>query len=125
MKSILFKKTVVRILFVSLSLTGFLFANTGYAMSCNEAAAKTQAIQEIEYLRRWYAKATDQIGTATPEAIAEGRAIYRRVGLLFWFRNCWCCRVRSTGVVPIIRFRNRVVTYYSPEFLDEFVILTF
>jgi hypothetical protein len=79
MKSILFKKTVVRILFVSLLLTGFLFANTGYAMSCNKAAAKTQAIQEIEYLRRWYAKATDQIGTATPEAIAEGRAIYRRV----------------------------------------------
>ncbi len=66
-------------LFVSLLLTGFLFVNRGYAMSCHETAAKTQAIQEIEYLRRWYAKATDQIGIATPESIAEGRAIYHRV----------------------------------------------
>jgi hypothetical protein len=48
-------------------------------LSCNTAAAEAQAIQEIEYLRRWYAKATDLIGNATPEAIAEGRAIYHRV----------------------------------------------
>lgn len=80
MKGLWFKKTVLlRVLFVSLLLTGFLFVNRGYAMSCHETAAKTQAIQEIEYLRRWYAKATDQIGIATPESIAEGRAIYHRV----------------------------------------------
>ena len=80
MKGLWLKKTtLLRVLFVSLLLTGFLFVNTGYAMSCHETAAKTQAIQEIEYLRRWYAKATDQIGIATPESIAEGRAIYHRV----------------------------------------------
>ena len=80
MKDLWLKKTVLlRVLFVSLLLTGFLFVNRGYAMSCHETAAKTQAIQEIEYLRRWYAKATDQIGIATPESIAEGRAIYHRV----------------------------------------------
>ncbi|HIE88199.1 MAG TPA: nuclear transport factor 2 family protein [Pseudomonadales bacterium] len=80
MKGLWLKKTVLlRVLFVSLLLTGFLFVNRGYAMSCHETAAKTQAIQEIEYLRRWYAKATDQIGIATPESIAEGRAIYHRV----------------------------------------------
>jgi hypothetical protein len=73
------KNALLRVLFVSLLLTGFLFVNRGYAMSCHETAAKTQAIQEIEYLRRWYAKATDQIGIATPESIAEGRAIYHRV----------------------------------------------
>ncbi|MEH6590056.1 MAG: nuclear transport factor 2 family protein [Halioglobus sp.] len=48
-------------------------------MRCNEAAAKAQAIQEVEYLRRWYAKATDLIGSADPDAVAEGRAIYHRV----------------------------------------------
>ena len=80
MKGLWLKKTaLLKVLFVSLLLTGFLFVNTGYAMSCHETAAKTQAIQEIEYLRRWYAKATDQIGIATPESIAEGRAIYHRV----------------------------------------------
>lgn len=80
MKDLWLKKTaLLRVLFVSLLLTGFLFVNRGYAMSCHETAAKTQAIQEIEYLRRWYAKATDQIGIATPESIAEGRAIYHRV----------------------------------------------
>ena len=80
MKSLWLKKTaLLKVLFVSFLLTGFLFVNKGYAMSCHESAAKTQAIQEIEYLRRWYAKATDQIGTATPESIAEGRAIYHRI----------------------------------------------
>jgi hypothetical protein len=80
MKDLRLKKTaLLRVLFVSLLLTGFLFVNRGYAMSCHETAAKTRAIQEIEYLRRWYAKATDQIGIATPESIAEGRAIYHRV----------------------------------------------
>jgi hypothetical protein len=80
MKGLWLKKpALLKVLFVSLLLTGFLFVNRGYAMSCHETAAKTQAIQEIEYLRRWYAKATDQIGIATPESIAEGRAIYHRV----------------------------------------------
>ena len=79
MKSVFYKKTASKVLFVSLLLIGFLFTNRGYAISCNEAAAQTQAIQEIEYLKRWYAKATDQIGIATPESIAEGRAIYHRV----------------------------------------------
>jgi hypothetical protein len=79
MKSPLLKPTVLTVLFASLLFTSFLFINRGNAMSCNEAAAKMQAIQEIEYLRRWYAKATDQIGIATPESIAEGRAIYHRV----------------------------------------------
>ena len=79
MKSVFFKKTTSTVFFVSLLVTGFLFTNKSYAISCNEAAAQTQAIQEIEYLKRWYAKATDQIGIATPESIAEGRAIYHRV----------------------------------------------
>ena len=50
------------------------------AMSnCQASLMETQAIQQIEYLRKSYGKATDLIGTATPEAVAEGRAIYRRV----------------------------------------------
>lgn len=35
--------------------------------------------QEIEYLRRWYAKATDAIGRAGDEDVAAGRAIYHQI----------------------------------------------
>ena len=37
------------------------------------------ARQEIEYLRRWYAKATDLLGVNTPESIAESTKIYHRI----------------------------------------------
>ena len=42
---------------------------------------ENQAIdrQEIEYLQRWYGKATDLIGRDTPEDISAGRAIYHRI----------------------------------------------
>ncbi len=39
----------------------------------------TIARQDIEYLRRLYATATDLIGTGKEGAIAEGRAIYHRI----------------------------------------------
>jgi hypothetical protein len=45
----------------------------------NEAFTKSVAIQNVEYLRRLYAKATDLIGIATHESIDEGRAIYHRI----------------------------------------------
>ena len=37
------------------------------------------ATQNIEYLQRWYARATDLIGTNDPANIEEGRAIYHRI----------------------------------------------
>ena len=40
---------------------------------------ETSARQEIEYLRRLYAKATDLIGTNTESAVEEGRGIYHRI----------------------------------------------
>lgn len=46
---------------------------------CNEGLVRAQAVQEIEYLRRLYAKATDKIGVADEASISEGRAIYRRI----------------------------------------------
>ena len=46
---------------------------------CNRGLAEAQARQEIEYLRRLYARATDKIGVGSEESIAEGRAIYHRV----------------------------------------------
>ena len=48
-------------------------------MSDTGSAELAVARQEIEYLRRWYARATDLIGRNTPEAIEEGRGIYRRI----------------------------------------------
>lgn len=46
---------------------------------CNKGMVEARARQEIEYLRRWYAKATDKIGIGTDESIAEGREIYQRI----------------------------------------------
>ena len=37
------------------------------------------AKQEIEYLQRWYARATDLIGSNIPDQIEEGRGIYHRI----------------------------------------------
>jgi hypothetical protein len=40
---------------------------------------RTVATQEIEYLRRLYAQATDRIGERAPAAVAQGRATYHRI----------------------------------------------
>ena len=45
----------------------------------DEARARVCAVQEIEYLRRWYARATDLIGIGTQESVAQGRAIYHSI----------------------------------------------
>ena len=37
------------------------------------------ARQDIEYLQRWYARATDLIGTNIPAKVEEGRTIYQRI----------------------------------------------
>lgn len=45
-----------------------------------DPAALAQARSEIEYLRRWYAVATDALGKADePESIAQGIRIYHRI----------------------------------------------
>ncbi len=41
--------------------------------------AAAVARQEIEYLRRRYAKATDLVGEGTAESLAEGRRIYHAI----------------------------------------------
>lgn len=46
---------------------------------CRQGVAETVARQEIEYLRRSYAKATDLIGLADEASVAQGRDIYRRI----------------------------------------------
>ena len=58
--------------------------------------------QEIEYLRRLYAKATDAIGRATEEDVAEGRAIYHQI-----FTEDVNIRTSGTGDEPL--------TAQSPE----------
>lgn len=52
-------------------------AGTGQLLQ--DPVAVAVARQEIEYLRRHYARATDLIGQNTPASIAEGRAIYHRI----------------------------------------------
>ncbi len=50
----------------------------GFAMTqCNEGYARVAAIQEIEYLRRWYAKATDLIAQ-----LMDGEATALRMWML-------------------------------------------
>lgn len=46
---------------------------------CNKSMIETIARQEIEYLRRAYAVATDQIGLNDAASVASGRAIYHRI----------------------------------------------
>lgn len=61
------------------SLTAPTAMATGGMDSHQDRKALSVARQEIEYLRRHYARATDLIGLNTEEGIAEGRAIYRRI----------------------------------------------
>ena len=52
----------------------------GVAVQADEAPmTAVGATQNIEYLQRWYARATDLIGTNDPSNIEEGRAIYHRI----------------------------------------------
>ena len=56
------------------------FAPASYSQElCNYSLEKLKAIQDIEYLRRWYAKATDKIGTGIDQSVEEGRRTYHRI----------------------------------------------
>lgn len=45
----------------------------------NDDVARMVATQQIEYLRKHYARATDEIGTNSEAGIAAGRAVYQRI----------------------------------------------
>jgi hypothetical protein len=47
--------------------------------SYQQEFARAVAVQNIEYLRRAYAKATDLIGLADPDSVEAGRQIYHRI----------------------------------------------
>ncbi len=69
-----------QVISLGLLLTGLLISYEGNAMNnCQRDLIKANAIQEIEYLRRWYGKATDKIGEASEASIAEGRSIYHKI----------------------------------------------
>lgn len=77
------------------------FAMGGWSMAAGTAAVtervqRTVAIQEIETLRRLYARATDQLGINTLESIAEGTATYRRI-----FTPDVTVRVTGAGTEPL------------------------
>jgi hypothetical protein len=56
------------------------FASKSYSEgSCNYSLEKSKAIQDIEYLRKRYAKATDKIGTGVKQSVEEGRRTYQRI----------------------------------------------
>lgn len=46
---------------------------------CDKPLIRAKVIQDIEYLRRAYARATDAIGKDTETDVASGRAIYQRI----------------------------------------------
>jgi len=52
---------------------------------------------EIETLQRLYAKATDTIGLATAEKVAEGKAIYHRI-----YTDDAQIRTANTGADPLV-----------------------
>ena len=47
--------------------------------ACDEALIRAKVVQDIEYLRRAYARATDAIGKNTESEVSAGRAIYHRI----------------------------------------------
>jgi len=56
------------------------FSSGGVIVQAGEdSTAEMVAKQEIEYLQRWYARATDLIGSNVPDQIEEGRGIYHRI----------------------------------------------
>ena len=61
-----------------LTLLAVLGAGWGNA-ECDTGLVKTKAVQDIEYLRRAYARATDRIGQNTDAAVEGGRRVYHRV----------------------------------------------
>ena len=46
---------------------------------CNEGLVTARVVQDIEYLRRAYARATDTIGKDTVADVEAGRGVYRQV----------------------------------------------
>ena len=62
--------------------TGILMLSVGEALLVQADETPTTTVgatHEIEYLQRWYARATDLIGTNDPANIEEGRKIYHRI----------------------------------------------
>ena len=63
-----------------LLLLAIVFASKSYSEgSCNYSLEKSKAIQDIEYLRKRYAKATDKIGAGVKQSAEEGRRTYHRI----------------------------------------------
>ena len=63
-----------------LLLLAIVFASKSYSEgSCNYSLEKSKAIQDIEYLRKRYASATDKIGTGANQSVEEGRRTYHRI----------------------------------------------
>ena len=61
-------------------LSGLIGCLLGATVSADDMSMEAMlAKQNIEYLQRFYARATDQIGTNIPENIEAGRAIYHRI----------------------------------------------
>jgi len=61
-------------------LASILMAGTATVQAdCDEGGLRHQALQEIEYLRRAYAYATDRIGSDVDAEVEAGRRVYRRI----------------------------------------------
>lgn len=75
--SLLLNRRVVRWA-VALAAAG----TSGYGFAgepCDSGWVRTKAIQDVEYLRRAYARATDAIGKNTEPEIEAGRRVYHRI----------------------------------------------
>lgn len=48
-------------------------------LTSDETQSHSHNRHEIEYLQRWYARATDLLGEADEQSVSEGTAIYQRI----------------------------------------------
>ena len=88
-------KRMLRQYFCFILTTGLMMAAEP-AMAADTQLRRAAATQEIEYLRRLYAVATDQLGINTKASIADGMATYRRI-----FTPDVAVRVTGEGTDPL------------------------
>lgn len=70
---------IILFVLVAISAPIFIQPDVGAKVACPAGLIKSAARQEIEYLQRGYAKATDLLGITESESFNEGRKLYRTI----------------------------------------------
>ena len=70
---------IILFVLVAISAPIFMQPDVGAKIACPAGLIESAARQDIEYLQRGYAKATDLLGITEGESFNEGRELYRTI----------------------------------------------